>query len=157
MIYAPAFALGLGGLGGDDPDLNDIDALVVRDNGNLVFEAPQHPDHWATGAADMIFFSVRRGSAVIGQIDSLRGIPIEEGDVLMPPISPAFGGLSPNPGVYIPAEALGLATIRSGTVSQQAPSFGFADDLDALDMRLPTPTLLTAEYCHCPGPGVCLA
>lgn len=155
VIFASGIALGLAGQGDDDPDLNDIDALVVRDNGNLIYDPPQFPDHWFGGAADMLFFSVRRGSAVIGRPDSLRGIPIEEGDILMPPVSPLFGGLSPNPGIYVLAESLGLATVRSGSASPLAPAFGFADDLDALDLRLPAPVLLAAEFCHCPAPAPC--
>ena len=54
VLYASAASLGLGGLGGDDPDHNDIDALVVHDNWNLTFEAPQFPGHWFGGGADML-------------------------------------------------------------------------------------------------------
>jgi hypothetical protein len=50
------------------------------------------------------------------------GLPIEEGDVLMPPVAGGNG----NPAIFIAAEALGLSTGRSG---------GNADDLNAADSR----------------------
>ena len=65
QLYAPGAALGLGLIGGD-PDHDDVDALAVHDNGNLTFEPPTYPGEWSTGAVDMLLFSVRRGSAVIG-------------------------------------------------------------------------------------------
>jgi hypothetical protein len=78
----------------------------------------------------MVLFSVRRGSPVIGMPDSFFGIPIEEGDILAPPLATASGGLTPFPAIFIAAENLGLATARSGLV----PAGFFADDLDALDV-----------------------
>jgi hypothetical protein len=42
-------------------------------------------------------------------------------------VPPVAGGLSPFPGIFIAAENLGLATLRSGTAAL------FGDDLDALD------------------------
>ncbi len=68
----------------------------------------------------MLLFSVRRGSALIGQPDSLMGLPIEEGDILMPPVEGGNG----NPAIFIAAEALGLSTSRSG---------GNGDELNAAD------------------------
>ncbi|MEZ5975726.1 MAG: hypothetical protein R3E96_13060 [Planctomycetota bacterium] len=49
----------------------------------------------------MLLFSVRRGSWVIGQPDSIFGIPIEEGDILTTPLPTAMGGVSPFPGIFI--------------------------------------------------------
>jgi len=89
-------------------------------------------------AADIILFSVRRGSSVIGMPDSFRGIPIVEGDVLTIPLPTPAGGLSPYPAIYVTAEALGLSAIRGGVPGQE-----FSDDLDALDVsEVPEPTTL---------------
>jgi hypothetical protein len=84
------------------------------------------PNDWAGGGTDMLLFSVRRGSAVIGLPDSIFGIPITEGDILTRPVA---GGLSPFPGIYIAAENLGLVTARV-----PPPAVGFSADLDALDL-----------------------
>lgn len=127
FLFAPGFALGLNLAGGPD----DLDALILAENGDGVFQPSQTPFDWMGGGTDMLLFSVRRGSAVIGAPDSLAGIPIEEGDILTTPLSPILGGVSPFPAILIAAENLGLATLRSGT----APG-NFADDLDALDHRL---------------------
>ena len=78
---------------------------------------------------DTIAFSVRRGSAVIGQPDSLFGVPIEEGDILTVPTL----AVSPFPALLIPAEALGLLTVRSGSPLP----FGFGDEVDAIDVPEP--------------------
>jgi hypothetical protein len=126
-VWAAANVLGLDFFGGDT---DDLDALAVWDNGNGVYDAAAAPFDWSQGAADMVLFSVRRGSAVIGQPDSLWGDPIEEGDVLMPRLP---GGMSPFPAILIPAEFLGLGTRRSGT-SHACGAAQYADDLDALDI-----------------------
>ncbi|MCP5023527.1 MAG: hypothetical protein GY930_17380 [bacterium] len=126
-LYAPATSLGLNIAIGLNPD--DLDALILRENGDGIFQPSQVPMDWNTGSTDMLLFSVRRGSAVIGEPDSIFGIPIEEGDILTTPLSTAFGGLSPFPGIFYAAERLGLGTIRSGTVVGS----NFADDLNALD------------------------
>jgi hypothetical protein len=122
IIYAPAFLLGLD-LAGIDTD--DLDALVVWENGTGVFEPPAAPFSWVGGATDMLFFSVRRGSAVVGVPASgpggCVGLPISPGDILWPPAAP---GLPPR--IWITAEQLGLMTVRSG--------FPVDDDLDALDV-----------------------
>jgi hypothetical protein len=123
----PALAIPAGILGLDvfGFDTDDLDALAFDDaDGSLSFTP-----------GELILFSVRRDSAVIGVPDSLFGVPIEEGDVLT---VPAFvGGF---PALFIAAESLGLATIRSGA----AGPFG-SDDLDALDVKLvPEPGGLTA-------------
>jgi len=121
-MYAPAALLGLDLVLGFNSD--DLDALALLEvDGDLVF----------TPGVDLIWFSVRRGSAVIGAPDSIWGAPIEEGDILVPPVP---GGASPFPGILIPGEALGLATLRVG-----GGQFG-PDDLDALDV-VPEPATLS--------------
>ena len=110
FVYASANQLGLDLLGG--PDSDDLDALMLWDDGDMQYNP----------VVDLLLFSVRRGSAVIGQPDSLWGVPIEEGDIL---IEPGFGGGSPFPGVFMAAESLGLATWRSGLAQ-------WGDDMDAL-------------------------
>jgi hypothetical protein len=82
-----------------------------------------------------VLFSVRRGSALIGSPDSFSGIPIEEGDILTVPFM-GPGAFSLFPAIYIGAEALGLATLRS------VPGLQFADDLDALSVVIPIPASL---------------
>lgn len=124
-VFAPAGLLGLGLLGIED----DIDALVVGENGSGAFEPSMQPYDWLGGGSDMVLFSVRRGSAVIGMPDSIFGIPIEEGDILTTPLPTAFGGVSPFPGIFIAAENIGLGTMRSGTAMGNT-----GDDLDALDL-----------------------
>ncbi len=135
-VYAPAAALGLD-FGGMEPDLDDLDALALWDDG-MVIDDPAggepvffyHPDN------DWLVYSVRRGSAVIGMPDLLSGAPIEEGDLLMSPL--AFGApIGAPPAIVLPAEAMGLATVRSGT----AIEFNHGDDLDALDV-VPEPGTL---------------
>jgi hypothetical protein len=121
-LYAPALALGLDIFGFDT---DDLDALVLLENGDGVFTPYTTIFDWVTGASDMIFFSVRRGSAVIGVPDSLFAIPIEESDILMPPA--IAGG---PPAIYIAGENLSLCTLRS---CGPGP-FGFGDDLNALDV-----------------------
>jgi len=113
--YALAPALGLDING---PNTDDVDALCLVEDGDGVFNP----------ALDALLFSVRRGSAIIGTIDSLMGLPISEGDILIAPPGPAAA-----PGIFMQAEALGLATIRSGTVGP----YNFDDALDALDIRTP--------------------
>jgi hypothetical protein len=123
-VYASAQSLGLGLTG---PQTDDLDALALVENGVAGFQPSTQLYDWETGATDLLLFSVRRGSAVVGKLDSLFGLPIEPGDVLIPPIPAAAGGLSPNPAIFYAAEALGLATQRSGQVA-------FGDDLNALDV-----------------------
>ncbi len=133
VMYAPPGALGLNliALGADD-----LDALALSENGMPGFQPAPGPFFWGPGTPfDMLLFSVRRGSAVIGAPDSMFGIPICEGDILMPPIP---GGLSPFPAIFVPAENLGLATLRSGFAN-------VSDDLDALDTRWRPQT--STSYC----------
>lgn len=122
-IYAPAGILGLDFIGG--PDSDDLDALVLVENGIPGYQPSQQPNDWLAGGSDMLIFSVRRGSALIGAPDSIFGIPIEEGDLLTTPLPTALGGVSPFPGLYMAAENLALQTLRSG--------FPFPDDLNAAD------------------------
>ncbi|MCP5023328.1 MAG: hypothetical protein GY930_16350 [bacterium] len=127
VIYAPASALGLDLVQG--PGSDDVDALAVHDyTGSTldgIYVPPTAMYDWELGVSDLILFSVRRGSAVIGQMDSLLGLPIQEGDILMPPLP--GGGLSPYPAIFYAGERLGLASVRSGTAVGN-----FSDDLDAL-------------------------
>lgn len=126
VLYASANALGLDLFG---VGIDDLDALIVGENGDNVYQPSKTPFAFlAAGGPDMLMFSVRRGSAVVGAQDSIFGIPIEPGDVLIPPVN---GGLSPFPGIFIAAENLGLATVRSGTATL------FGDDLDALETTDP--------------------
>jgi len=112
-MYAPPLALGLDlfGLGTDD-----LDGLSLTENGI--------PGLQIGLGGDVLYFSVRRASAVIGVPDSLFGIPIEAGDILT---FPAFAGAPPS--IYIAAEWLGLMTTRTHAVM-------FGDDLDGLDCRM---------------------
>lgn len=137
-LFASSFALGLNQSGGDD---DDLDALVLAENGDGVYTPPTAPYSWVGGVTDMLLFSVRRGSAVIGQTDSLLGLPIEEGDILMPATTP--GGF---PGIFVPAEALGLLTKRTNGTNLP---FGYADELDALDVQqvIPEPTSCLLLLC----------
>lgn len=145
LLYAAAPALGLDffGFGTDD-----LDALAIAENGVPGFAPSPGPYAWGPGTPfDMLLFSVRRGSAITVAppfvVDSLLGIPIEPGDILIPPV---VGGLSPFPGIFIPAEYLGLATVRSALVP-------FGDDLDALDTRIPAAT--GVRFCHGDGDTPC--
>jgi len=110
VVYAGPAALGLD-LSGAGTD--DLDALALAENGIAGYQAGP--------GGDVVRFSVRRGSAVIGLLDSLIGAPIEPGDILGPPAAPGM-----RPQIIVPAEALGLATVRSDGVL-------FGDDLDGLD------------------------
>ncbi len=123
MIWAPAPMLGLNiqpGL------LDDLDALMLWDNGDGVYQPSLVPMDWLNGSTDMLLFSVRRGSSVIGLPDSIFGLPIQEGDILTTPV---VNGFSPFPGIFYAAELLELGTVRSGTAMGN-----FSDDLDALDL-----------------------
>src|SRR6185369_13392765 len=75
VVYAPPLMLGLDLAG---PGRDDLDALALLENGI--------PGYQPGPGGDVVRFSVRRGSAVIGVIDSLQGLPIEPGDILGPPM-----------------------------------------------------------------------
>jgi hypothetical protein len=121
-VFAMPPMLGLDLIAG--PGSDDLDALAMFTNPIPGFQPSPGPYAGWGGATDMVLFSVRVGSAVIGAPDSIFGIPIEPGDILIPPVA---GGVSPFPGIFIAAEDLGLATARAG----MAP---FGDELDALDV-----------------------
>lgn len=119
-VYATPAQLGL------SPFADDLDALVLSENGDGIFQPSQVPYDWVgslVGGTDMLLYSVRRGSLVIGQTDSLLGLPIEAGDVLTTPVAGGNG----RPAIFIAAEALGLSTQRSG---------GVMDELDAVGLEL---------------------
>ncbi|MCC6409875.1 MAG: hypothetical protein IT453_22165 [Planctomycetes bacterium] len=126
--YAGATQLGLDLVSGVASD--DLDGLVVHENGVPGFQPSKKPYDWMPSSdapgTDMVLFSVRRGSAVIGQPDSIFGLPIEPGDILTTPLDTAQGGLSPFPGIFIAAENLGLRTQRGGAM--------LGDELDALEL-----------------------
>ncbi len=113
-IPAALMGLDLGGAGTDD-----LDALIFNDADGSMGYTP----------GDTLYFSVRRGSAVIGAMDSFYGAPIEEGDVLT---LPTGAGLAP--AIFLPAEALGLATARMTTAGPWGP-----DDLNAMDLLIDPP------------------
>jgi len=118
-LFASAAALGLATPG----QVNDLDALVLWENGNGVFDVPTQPYSWLGGSpTDMLFFSVRRESSLTGTFDSLHGLRIEPGDILMP-----IAGATP--GIFVTAEQLGLETRRNNA------AIPFGDELDALDVQ----------------------
>ena len=129
-IYATPSQLGLDHFG---TGTDDLDAIALHENGDGVFQPSANPCDWDTGVhgllggpTDMLLFSVRRGSAVVGMPDSIFGLPIEPGDVLTTPMS---GGVSTFPGIYIAAEDLGLSTMRSGgATSDELDAMGTATD-----------------------------
>jgi len=149
-LYAAAAILGLA-----DDDSDDLDALKLGENGIDGYQESIVPFDWLTGATDMLLFSVRRNSTVIGMLDSIFGIPIEEGDILTTPCvagtvlpdgTVCAGGATP--GIFTAAEVLGLATVRGGTGASYGipnPRAGgqdvWADDLDAYD-QVPEPGTL---------------
>lgn len=125
VVYALPGALGLDLFG---PGTDDLDGLALYENGIAAYQPSPGPYAWFPMAPpDMLLFSVSATSAVIGAPDSIFGIPIAPGDILIPPVA---GGVSPFPGILIAAENLGLGTVRSG--------FVLNDELDALDVtRVP--------------------
>ena len=136
VLYAPAMMLGLDLVGG--PDSDDLDALILRENNTPGYQRSFQPFDWMSPNTDMLIFSVRRGSAVIGMPDSLFGLPIMPGDLLIPPIPTALGGVSPFPAIFLAAENLGLRTFRSSASN---------DDLCAADS-------LRGTIFDCDGDGV---
>lgn len=113
-IYASPSQLGL------NPVADDLDALILFDNGDGVYQPSTAPYDWLTGNTDMLLFSVRRGSAITSMLDSQFGIQIAPGDILAPPIVPGQ-----HPRIFFAAENLGLRTTRTHMEM-------FGDDLDAL-------------------------
>jgi len=139
LVYAQAAQLGLSlpGVG-----IDDLDALAIAENGILGYQPSHIPYDWIAGPAptvapgdssagpppaDMVLFSVRRGSDVVGRPDSIFGLAIEPGDVLTNPLPVADGGLSPFPGIFIAAENLGFETSRSGGSSDEMNGMSAGD------------------------------
>ncbi len=121
-VYASADDLGLDLFG---PGTDDIDAIAVVEANNMPgFQRPNALYDWLPGGGDLVLFSVRRGSAVVGTPDSLLGLPIVPGDVLISPMGLGFLGNTP-PGIFATAESMGLEADR--------PS-GQSDELDALEL-----------------------
>jgi hypothetical protein len=132
-LYASSFLLGLNASGGDD---DDLDALILLENGVPGYQPVIGPFSWVGAAGtDQLLYSVRRGSAVIGMPDAIFGAPISEGDILVPvQKSPGIWF----PGIFVNAEALGLGTLRSGTPNGHIGTL-WNDELDALDVHVPVP------------------
>lgn len=115
----PAVLYGAGAMLGLAGGVDDIDALVVFDDGALSLGSP----FYAPGA-DVVLFSLAAGSPYIGTIDpGGSGLAITEGDILIDAASAGTLG----PAIFMPAETIGLSTIRSGG--------GVDDELDALDIQ----------------------
>jgi hypothetical protein len=130
-VFAGASVLGLDKMGAGT---DDVDALAVWDDPSSMSlgyvppaseNDPETPYVWGPGQGDMILFSVTRSSAVVGQLDSHFGIPIQPGDVLTipEPLSP----ISSNPAIVVAAERIFLRADRTGGNVDM-------DDLDALDL-----------------------
>ncbi|MFQ5697492.1 MAG: PEP-CTERM sorting domain-containing protein [Myxococcota bacterium] len=112
-IYAPASALGLF-------STDDIDALVVFDNGDGVF----------LPGLDIVLFSLAPGSPGVGSLDSVSGLVITEGDVLIDSTAAitllGAPATSTAPGILHTAESLGLISVRGG--------FAGSNNLNAFDI-----------------------
>lgn len=116
-LYAPSVSLGL--LPGDD-----IDALVVFDNGDGIFSP----------GIDIVLFSLAPSSPTLTSVDPIGGLLVmNEGDILIDDASAValLGSLGGSAGILHTAESLGLFTTRGG-----APSNG---NLNALDLAAVVP------------------
>jgi hypothetical protein len=116
LLAIPALLFGLDLLGFDT---DDLDALAFDDaDGSL-----------SLTAVDTIYFSVRRGSAVMGAPDSLFGIPIEEGDILTLPRASAsapFAAAPPDPsGATISTRW--ISRRRRPRIRRRLPAWGCSD------------------------------
>ena len=80
-VYAAAVLLGIG-----SNDQDDVDAIALRENGVAGYQRSFAPYDWTSGATDMLFFSVRRGSAIIGS-----GVALGAGSVVVA-VRPGGGG-----------------------------------------------------------------
>jgi hypothetical protein len=124
-LYANEFQLGILPIP-LPPGNNDVDALVVYDDGDNLFGPGR----------DIILFSLAPNSIYLGQIDPFMGLPVEPGDILMDAASAQMIlGTAPGTGAAIlhTAESLGLYTMRQGSPS--------GDNLNALDI-VPEPASL---------------
>lgn len=175
VVYAAALQLGLDRNG--PPGSDDLDALILAENGVNGYQRSTALFDWENpSGTDMLLFSVRRGSAVIGRQDSLQGLPISEGDILAPPIDGGNG----NPAIVIAAEALGLETARSGGDPDEMNGAdagrdpmldcnknnredaediadGTSDDnnLNGIPDECEMPKPEDVRFCFCPTGGVC--
>lgn len=122
--YASNIDLGLDlfGIGTDD-----IDALVVVENGVPGYQPPTFPYSWVgPQATDLVLFSLRCGSRTVGEDDSTFGLQITEGDILI-----KFAGVNGVPGIFIAAENLGLETVlRGGTSNDELDGFDLMDEME---------------------------
>lgn len=139
ILYASAAVLGL-----DQQEENgdELDALLLLENNTPGYQVSTCPFDWEWPMGqntDMLVFSVSANSDIIGQLDSIHGLPIEAGDLLVPPRASFCGGLNANPGIFIAASALGLRAVRNGSAGM--------DDVDAL-VRVDLP------YFDCNSNGV---
>ena len=118
-VYASPDVLGLDQHCGkkDCNGSDDLDGLILQDFGDPTVFDP-------VGEGDVLLFSVRRGSSVIGQLDSRLGEPIEEGDILTVPRDG-----SNVPRIFLPAEYLGLDTRRSSGAPE-------GEDLVSMDFAI---------------------
>ncbi len=122
-VFAPYFALGLS-------FTDDINALLLRENGNGVYDRSDAPLDWLNGQTDMLLFSVTRNSPIVGTLDAIHAQPVEPGDILTPTVAGV--------GILIPAEALGLWTNRTNGISPLVvPGMVniYGDNLDALALK----------------------
>jgi hypothetical protein len=102
---------------------NDIDALVVFDNGDNMYQP----------GVDIILFSLRTNSPYLSANDPITGIALSPGDILIDGTSAQIllGSPFPRPAILHTAESLGLLTLRSGSPQD--------DELNALDVFVPEP------------------
>lgn len=117
--YASPDQLGLDTFGfGTD----DIDAVIVVENGVPGYQRPVAMYDWVgTNPSDLVLFSLRCGSQTLQLPDANFGLRMTEGDILL-----SLGGGLDRPGIFIPAERIGLQTAgRSGVPS---------DELDGMDL-----------------------
>ncbi|MFT4539894.1 MAG: hypothetical protein ACI835_002343 [Planctomycetota bacterium] len=133
-LYASAADLGLDRTGAAT---DNLDALILTENGMPGFQVPTGPYDWDTAliGKDMLIFSVDANSAVVGRLDSIFNQPIQPGDLLIPPVA---GGFTANPGIFVAAEHLGLRTNRV---------LHTGDELNAASAR-------EEEFRDCNGNGV---
>jgi hypothetical protein len=103
---------------------NDIDALVVFDNGDNIYQP----------GIDIVLFSLRNNSPYLSILDPITGSAISPGDILIDGASAVvlLGSPIPRPAILHTAESLGLRAIRSGALQD--------DELNALDVVVPEPT-----------------
>ncbi len=155
-LFADSRFLGLnGGMPFDSPndlDVDDLDALVLWNNDNPEYDPVTGPYSWMEGT-DMLLFSLRRNSELLQTptLDALgSGMEITEGDILVPV---QISATEWAPGIFINAEALGIATVRSGggkSWGVKNPRYEdrdiWDDELDALDVQQVEAPILDANF-----------